>query len=40
MARDDMAAKIGVTPKAPAPAAAPAKPGPKTIPTIERFGGR
>jgi twitching motility protein PilT len=40
MARDDMAAKLGVTGK---PAAAPAaKPGPAkpAIPTIERFGGR
>ena len=41
IARDDMAAQIGVTPK---PAATgpqtPAKPGTKSVPTIDRFGGR
>ncbi|HEX6463312.1 MAG TPA: type IV pilus twitching motility protein PilT [Vicinamibacterales bacterium] len=41
MARDDMAAKVGVTPKPGAPApATPAKPAAKPVPTIERFGGR
>jgi twitching motility protein PilT len=37
MARDDMAAKMGLNPK---PGSAPAKPATKTVPTIERFGGR
>jgi twitching motility protein PilT len=37
MSRDELAAKIGVTPK---PGAAAAKPGTKPIPTIDRFGGR
>jgi twitching motility protein PilT len=41
MARDDMAAQIGVTPKPGASGPqAPAKPGTKSVPTIERFGGR
>jgi twitching motility protein PilT len=41
MARDGMAAQMGVTPKPGATGPqAPAKPGTKSGPTIERFGGR
>jgi twitching motility protein PilT len=39
LARDEMAAKVGVAPKPGAPPS-PAKPGAQSAPTIERFGGR
>jgi twitching motility protein PilT len=40
LARDDMAAKVGLSQKPGAPPASGAKPTGKGVPTIERFGGR